>query len=342
MQSQKFAIITIVAALLLVISTFSTITPYSVIARSNAQTSGANNDCPSDLLSLIIGVQLQTSANCLNDLNSVQDSDGAAISSTPFNAAPSQALDLELEFGDENDGTMPQPTDTDGDGFPDDSDNCPNTPNTDQTDTDGDAIGDACDNCPDTSNPDQTDTNQDGIGDACQTDTDGDTIPDDVDNCPDVVNDDQTDTDGDGIGDACDTTPNGDSDGDGVDNLSDNCPNTPNTDQADSDGNGIGDACEPQPTPCEDCLAPLLDFPGLAIDVAELNIATPGTFSTDAEAIAAICEALENGYPVSIPTTGGGAALDADLVRVLFDHPEVDPVQMTASIIECLNMIFGA
>ena len=34
--------------------------------------------------------------------------------------------------------------DSDGDGVPDDQDNCPNTPNPDQTDSDGDAIGDAC------------------------------------------------------------------------------------------------------------------------------------------------------------------------------------------------------
>ncbi|MGA7368372.1 MAG: hypothetical protein WBX01_04535 [Nitrososphaeraceae archaeon] len=32
----------------------------------------------------------------------MQDSDGAAISSAPSNAAPNQELDLELEFGDEN------------------------------------------------------------------------------------------------------------------------------------------------------------------------------------------------------------------------------------------------
>jgi hypothetical protein len=68
---------------------------------SNAQTSAANNNCPAELLSLIIGVQQQASANCLNDINMVQDSDGAAIASTPTNAAPNQELDLELEFGDE-------------------------------------------------------------------------------------------------------------------------------------------------------------------------------------------------------------------------------------------------
>jgi len=76
----------------------------------------------------------------------VQDSDGAFIASTPFIAAPNQASELGLEFGDDNGGTIPPPTDTDGDGVPDESDNCPTVPNTDQTDTDGDVIGDACQN----------------------------------------------------------------------------------------------------------------------------------------------------------------------------------------------------
>lgn len=37
------------------------------------------------------------------------------------------------------------PADSDGDGRQDASDNCPNTPNTDQLDTDGDTVGNACD-----------------------------------------------------------------------------------------------------------------------------------------------------------------------------------------------------
>ena len=72
---------------------------------SNAQSSAANNDCPADVFSFLIGIQQQASANCLNDLNSIQDSDGAAISSVPTNAAPSQELDIELEFGDEFDSS---------------------------------------------------------------------------------------------------------------------------------------------------------------------------------------------------------------------------------------------
>ncbi len=78
------------------------------------------------------------------------------------------------------------PTDSDNDGVPDSSDNCPNNFNPNQSDSDGDGIGDACD----TVEP---------------TDSDGDGRPDSSDNCPFVSNPSQSDSDGDGIGDACDT-----------------------------------------------------------------------------------------------------------------------------------------
>ena len=57
--------------------------------------------------------------------------------------------------------------DSDGDGVPDASDNCPYVSNPDQSDQDGDGVGDACDNCVSTPNPDQSDADADGIGDAC-------------------------------------------------------------------------------------------------------------------------------------------------------------------------------
>lgn len=60
------------------------------------------------------------------------------------------------------------PADTDGDGVPDSSDNCPNKANTLQEDTDGDGVGNACDNCPSVANTDQKDTNGNGVGDACE------------------------------------------------------------------------------------------------------------------------------------------------------------------------------
>ncbi|HNS52525.1 MAG TPA: ExeM/NucH family extracellular endonuclease [Anaerolineae bacterium] len=81
------------------------------------------------------------------------------------------------------------PPDGDGDGIPDDTDNCPTVYNPLQEDADGDGIGDACDACP--LDP--------------ENDMDGDGICGDVDNCPYVYNPGQEDGDGDGIGDACET-----------------------------------------------------------------------------------------------------------------------------------------
>ena len=81
------------------------------------------------------------------------------------------------------------PPDGDGDGIPDDADNCPAVYNPLQEDADGDGVGDACDACP--LDPDN--------------DLDGDGVCGDVDNCPAVYNPLQEDGDGDGIGDACDS-----------------------------------------------------------------------------------------------------------------------------------------
>ncbi len=93
--------------------------------------------------------------------------------------AAGQVIDLALTPGigvpsvDGCDGSATRLTifdespDLDGDGIPDDADNCPGTPNADQKDSDGDGVGDACDNCPDVPNPDQQDSDGDGRGDAC-------------------------------------------------------------------------------------------------------------------------------------------------------------------------------
>ncbi len=131
--------------------------------------------------------------------------------------------------------------DTDGDGVPDDVDNCPDIANTDQKDdVHPNGIGDACDdpdndnvfddvdNCPDIANTDQKDdVHPNGVGDACD-DPDNDNVFDDVDNCPDIANTDQVNSDSDKWGDACD-----------------NCPGTPNADQTNSDDDDLGDACDP-------------------------------------------------------------------------------------------------
>jgi hypothetical protein len=199
--------------------------------------------------------------------------------------------------------------DSDGDGVPDSTDNCPVDFNPDQADRDGDGIGDACDstpngdvdgdsvddaidNCPQVYNPDQADTDGDGVGDACDDssmgDIDGDGVGD-ADNCPNVYNPDQTDTDGDGIGDACDYTPTGDLDNDGIDNTTDNCVDVPNMDQADTDGDGIGDACDPSPNGDPDN-----DGVDSSIDNCP-TVYNPIQSDTDGDTIGDACDPTPNG-----------------------------------------------
>jgi hypothetical protein len=61
--------------------------------------------------------------------------DRHASGNTPFGSAPSDVRATLYGI----------PPDSDGDGVPDPSDNCPETPNPGQQDSDGDGVGDACD-----------------------------------------------------------------------------------------------------------------------------------------------------------------------------------------------------
>ena len=165
--------------------------------------------------------------------------------------------------------------DTDGDGVPDDEDNCPDTYNPDQKDNDGDGIGDVCDDDDDNDGiPDNEDDDIDGDGYTnedeieCGSDPqDANSVPEDYDHdfIPDCVDDDDDndgypdedeiecgsdpqdansvpeDNDQDGIADCVDP----DDDNDNVpDETEDHNNNGDNVDD-DNDGDGIPDYQDP-------------------------------------------------------------------------------------------------
>jgi hypothetical protein len=198
------------------------------------------------------------------------------------------------------------PQDSDGDGIPDSSDNCPNVPNPNQADADGDGVGDACDGCPNDPNKSAPGVCGCGVPD---TDSDTDGTPDCIDGCPNDPNKiapgvcgcgvADVDTDHDGTLDCLDGCPNDpnkiapgvcgcgvadvDTDGDGTLDCQDGCPNDPNkiapgqcgcgVADTDSDGDGVAN--------CADNCA---------------NLPNPGQEDCDGNGIGDVCD-LANGAP---------------------------------------------
>ncbi len=162
-------------------------------------------------------------------------------------------------------------SDSDGDGIPDDQDNCPFDPD---NDIDGDGVCGDVDGCPNDGN--KTEPGVCGCG-MPDTDTDNDGTPDCNDNCPNDANKTEPgicgcgmaddDSDGDGTHDCNDNCPNDpdkiepgtcgcgtpdtDTDGDSIADCVDNCPDAANPGQEDSDNNGIGDACDQMEQTCD-------------------------------------------------------------------------------------------
>ncbi len=126
--------------------------------------------------------------------------------------------------------------DSDGDGVPDDIDNCPEISNPAQLDDDGDGVGNICDDCPD--DPLKDEPGLCGCG-TPDTDSDSDGTLDCLDGCP--LDPEKIDPGicGCGVPDS-DT----DSDGDGFVDCIDAFPDDP-AEWEDSDQDGIGDNADP-------------------------------------------------------------------------------------------------
>ncbi|MFQ3200750.1 MAG: ABC-2 type transport system ATP-binding protein [Zhongshania sp.] len=152
-------------------------------------------------------------------LNPDSDSDGMTDGD---DNCPAIANQDQVDFDEDGLGDACDP-DQDNDGTPNEQDAFPRDPS-ETNDSDEDGIGDNSDNCPNTANTnqDQTDFDDDGLGDACDPDQDNDGTPNEQDAFPQDPEED-TDTDGDTIGNNADD----DDDGDNVLDLADYCPQTP-------------------------------------------------------------------------------------------------------------------
>lgn len=226
-------------------------------------------------------------------------------------------------FGPQGDDQMAMdimPKDRDGDGIPDDIDQCPDIPGLEAflgcPDSDNDGIQDADDEC-----PTQAGLREHG---GCP-DTDGDGVPDHKDSCPDVPGSVEhmgcPDSDNDGIPDHLDKCPhesgtlanNGcpevvklaDRDRDGVPDRDDRCPDEPGSINAygcpDRDGDGVPDY--------EDrCI----DVPGTAP-----NRGCPEITESDKETLAFAVQAVEFEFGKATLSTKSFAILDrvADVLK---------------------------
>lgn len=93
------------------------------------------------------GVPCSANKSCPENQACVNNVCGGTAQDAPIDAMPDAFID------------------TDGDGIPDDKDNCPKVANHEQFDEDGDGVGDACDLCP--IDKDNSDPDGDGVAGLC-------------------------------------------------------------------------------------------------------------------------------------------------------------------------------
>ncbi len=174
-----------------------------------------------------------------------------------------------------------------------------------EPDTDGDGVPDSTDNCPSAANADQADFDGDGHGDACDLDVDGDGVPNVSDQCAGtslftVV--------------AADGCP--DPDTDGVSTYAgDNCPSVANPDQMDTDNDGLGNACDPDDD--NDGIADSVDTQPLVFSDAFNDVgtqfggSTSGTILNRGDQELSVSDAGSPADGVSIAAGPGGGAQPA-------------------------------
>ncbi len=191
------------------------------------------------------------------------------------------SVGLQFAFGDKKTKII----DTDGDGVPDMTDKCPNTPpgivvdsSGCERDDDGDGVKNSADKCPNTAAGASVDAN------GCERDSDGDGVKNSADKCPNTPRGADVDANG------CER----DDDGDGVKNSADECPDTVAGAAVDVRG-------------CEIKAGDVIELPGVNFETNSDRL-VPGAEAVLNEAAATLAQNPDLAVEVAGHTDSDGAA----------------------------------